>query len=202
MIYNALKVVETKLNAHLNTLPGMTDEASPDLAMLGNVAMIDGQEDAESLDNKIIISLINVDEEGILKNGPFHTVQNGNVKKHNPTIFVNLYVLFTANFGSVESETLGTGYDDSLKFLSEVITFFQGQFVFDHQNTPDLDSNIEKLILDIHTLNFEYMNHLWGILGGKYLPSIMYKIRLIPMKARIEEPAAVVEALGGERNSL
>jgi len=34
-------------------------------------------------------------------------------------------------------------------------------------------------VVDLYTLNFEQVNHLWSTLGGKYLPSVMYKMRQI-----------------------
>jgi hypothetical protein len=30
-------------------------------------------------------------------------------------------------------------------------------------------------------MSFEQVNHLWSILGGKYLPSVLYKIRQITL---------------------
>jgi len=35
------------------------------------------------------------------------------------------------------------------------------------------------LILDLMTLSYQDLNNLWGILGSRYLPSVMYKMRLI-----------------------
>ncbi len=34
----------------------------------------------------------------------------------------------------------------------------------------------------MHTPGFEKMNHLWGYLGAKYLPSVMYKVRMITIQ--------------------
>jgi hypothetical protein len=28
-------------------------------------------------------------------------------------------------------------------------------------------------------MNFEQVNHLWSTLGGKYLPSVLYKMKLV-----------------------
>jgi hypothetical protein len=39
-------------------------------------------------------------------------------------------------------------------------------------------------------MNFEQLNHLWGILGGKYLPSVLYKIR----RVTVDEEATISEA--------
>jgi hypothetical protein len=44
--------------------------------------------------------------------------------------------------------------------------------------------------VELHSLNFEQINHLWSVSGGKYLPSVMYKIRQVV----IDEDAAVSES--------
>jgi hypothetical protein len=45
-----------------------------------------------------------------------------------------------------------------------------------------LDPGIIKLIVELYTLNFEQQNHLWGFLGAKYMPSVMYKARLLSIQ--------------------
>lgn len=86
-------------------------------------------------------------------------------------LFLNFYVMFAGNFS-------GNNYMESLKFISNTISFFQRHPVFDHDNTPDLDPRIDKLVLDIQNLTIADLGNLWGILSGRYLPSILYKVRL------------------------
>jgi hypothetical protein len=31
------------------------------------------------------------------------------------------------------------------------------------------------------------MNHLWGILGGKYVPSVLYKMRVVSIEEEVED---------------
>jgi hypothetical protein len=73
----------------------------------------------------------------------------------------------------------GSNYAEALKFISKAIAFFQMQPVFDKQSTPDLDSRIDKLVLDIENLNIQDLSNLWGLLGGKYLPSVYYRVRMV-----------------------
>jgi hypothetical protein len=63
--------------------------------------------------------------------------------------------------------------------LSYILQFFQYQNVFTPISHPALDSRIQKLIVDLYSLNFEQVNHLWSTLGGKYLPSVLYKVRQV-----------------------
>ena len=37
----------------------------------------------------------------------------------------------------------------------------------------------ELPVVDLFSLNFEQVNHLWSTLGGKYMPSVLYKIRQV-----------------------
>jgi hypothetical protein len=79
-----------------------------------------------------------------------------------------------------------TGYDNSLNALATVIEFFQSKKVFTQANTvlnpaiPALAAVTEfKLTVDLYTPTFEQQNYIWGTLGGKALPSAMYKITLV-----------------------
>ena len=49
---------------------------------------------------------------------------------------------------------------------------------------PDLDEHQGEIeiCLDLHTLSFEQLNDLWGSLGGKQVPFVMYRARLIPIQ--------------------
>jgi len=73
----------------------------------------------------------------------------------------------------------GSNYQEGLKFISNTISYLQGQSVFDQQNSPGLDRNINKLVMDIENLDMNDLSNLWGILSGKYLPSVLYKVRMV-----------------------
>ena len=61
------------------------------------------------------------------------------------------------------------------------------QNVFTQVSHPAMDPKIQKLMLDLHSMGFEQVNHLWSILGGKYMPSVLYKIRQVT----IDEDAVI-----------
>jgi hypothetical protein len=63
--------------------------------------------------------------------------------------------------------------------VSYVIQFFQAKNVFTPENTTELDPRVQKLIIELHPMSFEQQNYLWGMVGGKYLPSALYKFRLL-----------------------
>jgi hypothetical protein len=87
-------------------------------------------------------------------------------------LFLNLLVICAATFS-------GQSYPEALRFLSDAIAYFQARPVFDHQNSPGLDPRIDRLVLNIENLSNSEMHSLWSIHGGRYLPSVLYRVRLV-----------------------
>ncbi len=177
MIDVALKFIASELNRYLN-LKLSLDVASKDPVVLGNISKLNEGNDSNELQEKVILSLVNIEEERMLKDPSKYSRVDDQLVQRNPKVFLNLYCLFAANKSS---------YNEALKYLSFVIQFFQFRNVFNHTSDPLLDKNIEKLILDLCTINFEQINHLWGTLGGKYFPSALYKVRLITIDEAFTE---------------
>jgi hypothetical protein len=98
----------------------------------------------------------------------------------NPPVYLNLYILFTCNYS-------GTDYHLALKRLSYIIQFLQSKNSFSASssvtggsiNLDDTDILDLKFTLELYTLTFEQINHLWGSLGGRQIPFTMYKLRLV-----------------------
>ncbi len=116
------------------------------------------------------LTLVNIEEDRISKSQDNYIRKEGKIIYQNPKVHLNLYLLF-----SVQLST----YSEALKRLSYIIQFFQHRCSFAPLTFPALPAGVEELILDLHTLSLQDMNNLWGILGSKYLPSIMYKMRMI-----------------------
>ncbi|MGA1870162.1 MAG: DUF4255 domain-containing protein [bacterium] len=122
---------------------------------------------------KLCLSLINIHEEKILKSQPNHIARQNNQISHvNPELRLTLCILFAVNFPE-------NNFKEGLGFLSDVIGFFQSKNVFTSENTPAIDSSIKKLIVNLYSLDFETQNHLWGILGSKYFPSVVYQLQTL-----------------------
>jgi hypothetical protein len=177
IIYRAVDFLTSGLNQYLRI---KFDSPVADFAVAGNVSALQDATGAgaASLNDRIIVSLINVEEDRISKN-PENMVrmQTGMIFK-NPKVFLNLYILFAAHRHT---------YRESLISLSFVVQFFQYHNVFNRNNSPGMFAQIEKMIPDLVTLNFEQMNQVWSILGGKYIPSVLYKIRLVSIDEGIME---------------
>lgn len=168
MLYQTLIIIKDKINQYLQKRFSLTEN----VLVMTNVVEVDGSVSPE-VENKLILTLVNIKEESVLKNIPPNVYSEGSHLglTNKPTHF-NLYILFSANYSGIR-------YEDAMKFLSEVLYYFQAVPYFNHSNMPELDPNIEKLVFEVVNLDFADLSHLWSVMGGKYLPSILYKVRLI-----------------------
>lgn len=123
--------------------------------------------------NAVTPFLINVSEDRVFRKADQYSgvLQNGIRTQTNPEIRIELLVLFVSKFSD---------YSQALNFLSYVIKFFQVNRIFNQKNSPELSGeNIEKLILELVTLPLEEQNQVWHSLNTSYLPSVLYKIRVL-----------------------
>ncbi len=138
---------------------------------------------------KIGLTLINIEEERILREQlPERVYLDGNHVVLQPALKLNLTVLFAARFAQDEA-----GYKSALNFLSQVLTFFQAHPSFSPDNSPGLDARIEKLNVELLSHTHEQLNQIWACLGSKYLPSVIYRVRVVTLQDR--EPAAIVRPI-------
>jgi hypothetical protein len=143
--------------------------------VLGNVARAydtDVLSGADPITNRAIISLVNIEEDRVSKQQENYVKTDIGVKYKNPPLYLNIYMLISVNRNN---------YGQSLAWLGHILQFFQYQNVFTPVTHPSLDNRILKLITELYSLNFEQVNHLWSTLGGKYLPSVMYKVRQVSL---------------------
>jgi hypothetical protein len=172
MINSAISHLANQLNQFLKR----SFELNEDVVVVSNILEQDGSL-SPNVNNKVVVILTNIEKDTV----PYRQAPNGKTVSGGegarsgigrPPVYLNLYLMFVANFS-------GNNYSEALKFISKTIGFFQRQSVFDQHSTPDLDPRIEKLILDIENLSIQDLSNLWGLLSGKYLPSILYKVRMV-----------------------
>lgn len=179
MINEAFRILESEVNAYFN------EHLEPDTekwVVIGNVSKLADNPDAggnigsESSPKVGVLGLVNVEEDRVSKNPQNYVREGGSVFYQNPKIYLNLYALFVIT---------NSKYPDALQNLSLIIQCFQRTNVFDKATHPGMAAiapSIERLTLDLFTLNFEQVNHLWSTLGGKYFPSVLYKIKVIAIE--------------------
>jgi hypothetical protein len=200
MISHALTIVKNELERHLATFGGVAPHAE-----LGNVGEVAGAAPGNgSGRNKVLLSVVNIQEERTLKNGPTCERDDAalRVRYENPPAFVNLAVLVTATH---------TKYDDALLALSRAIVFFQFRNVFTQENVDpqsltdgapvnDLDRLVEfKLIFNLWSPTLEEVNDMWGMLGGKQFPFALYSMRMLELTfhAAERESGLITEVVSG-----
>ena len=191
MIDNALKIMANEVNKYIvRKLDPDRDPSSTKRVATGNVTKVQESDSSgsrsEAINSPCILTLVNLEEERLAKSPNNFIRVNDKVEYRNPRMLLNLYCLFAVNH---------TSYDTSLQYLSLIIQFFQSRNLIDHKNTPpdnglSLDQKIDKLIFEMVSMNSEQVNHLWATLGGKYLPSVVYKVRMVS----IEDDTAGLQA--------
>jgi hypothetical protein len=175
MLDVALKFLARELNSYLLSRTGS------DFGQVEIGRLVDDTGKWAVKEDHIGAVLVNVEEERTLKSQlPEKTLVNGSLVVLEPPLKLNLHVLFAANFQR---------YDHALHYLSHILTFFQAHPFFNQDRYPDLDPRIRKLTAELIALSYEQLNQLWAYIGGKYLPSAVYRFRLISLQD--VEPSAV-----------
>ncbi|MBK9337415.1 MAG: DUF4255 domain-containing protein [Lewinellaceae bacterium] len=178
-----IKIIIEQINQYIRSVEEHSAQDFTGVAVkLGNIATAKfAGGDNVQLTNKVVVTLVNVDEESTLKNQTNSRLQNGQYIALQPVVHVNLYLLFTANFDE---------YETAINYLFRVLEFFQGKRVFKFKNAPVSGVNAKaleqagevELAAELHTLSFEQVNDLWGSLGGKQMPFVLYRLRLVPVQ--------------------
>jgi hypothetical protein len=142
-------------------------------------------------EGKIGMTLINIEEERILREQvPDQVYLNGSHIVIQPALKLNLTLMFSARMS-----TAAGSYRNSLNFLSHVLTFFQSHPSFTADNSPGLDARIVKLNADLLSYTPEQLNQTWAYLGSKYLPSAIYRVRMVTLQD--SEPKAINKPVSG-----
>ena len=159
MIFESLELVRAELEGYLKARAA--DSVRVELGSIATSAGTDG--------DQVLISLVNVEEEAALRNStPYQRNATGGFNLVNPPVFLNLYLLVAANFRD------GT-YGTALKRLAWVVQCFQRK--------NELSATSLRLTLDLYSLSFEKISQIWGTLGGKQIPFVLYKARVVEEQA-------------------
>jgi hypothetical protein len=189
MIVEAMALLLRQLNEYIAQVDGSAGALTQ--AVWGNIAQLDRSEVATELDNHLVLSLVNLEEERTLKNGRVaNTLGAGDVGYMNRPFHLNLFLLFTANYRN---------YGTALRRLAQVLTFFQGKQKFTFANSPGPNPPAGGIVefalaMDLLSLSFEEVNQLWGFLGAKQGLSAIFRGRLVVVSdQRLLETAARIQ---------
>lgn len=194
MLSHALTIVVNELEKHLTDTYGLAASQ----VRLGNIAeglSGSGSNNATVARDILAVSMVNIREEKALKNLS-NQVRNDvtlRVAYENPPVFLNFLILVVATH---------TNYTNALLMLSRAIRFFQFSNAFDQDSvtpasvTTNAPSNtldqLEtfKLVFDLYSPTMEEVNHLWGTLGGKQYPFVLYTLRFLDLKFKAVQSEA------------
>ena len=183
MIHTCLSFLANELNEYLKVRTG---SPTVDRVFLTSVATEGGG--VVIPDKSVGVSLINIEEDRVYKDQKSTVINSfGNVERLNPEIKLNLYVLISANFQNTNEQDSSDDYVEGLKQLSYIISFFQAKNVFTPENSPKLaeyDPNLKKLVVELYSYSFEQLYNFWSVVGTKYLPSVLYKVRMLTFQER------------------
>ena len=167
MIHEIIDVTRAELNSHVrDVVPN--SEQSADLVQFTELRGVEPQIQLEAVN----VLLINIEEERALKMAdPYvQALPNGDVVPVQAPVSLNLHLLFAACFKD---------YKKGVRHLSAIIQYLQQHPVMDPQRFPALPEGVSKLTFELQSLTPNQQNEIWGMLKLAYLPSVVYKVRMV-----------------------
>ena len=194
MIFDILQIITEEVNNFFN----IEIEEKP--VSLDNIAFIESETNENSnTSNNVVLSLLHTEEEATLKNILNHQIEGTKVVYKNNKVHLNLYLMFSAN---------RSDYTESLKSLSKIIEFFQSKRIFTQSNTS-FDREVDgmdkirdfRFTVELFSPSFEEMNFIWGTLGGKQYPSVIYKASVLEIERDVtQSEGSLITEINGTLN--
>jgi hypothetical protein len=122
------------------------------------------------------MALIRLEEDRIFPSRTRTKIQGENTVHYTqPEMALTLHVLFAA--------APHEKYGQMLQALAVLVTWARANRSFSAEQHSDLAENgIARLTLEFEALSYEGQNHIWGSLGGHFLPSFVLLIRFVPIR--------------------
>jgi hypothetical protein len=121
------------------------------------------------------MALIRLEEDRIFPSRTRTKIEGETVQYSQPEMALTLHVLFAA--------APHEKYSQMLQALAVLMTWARANRSFSAEQHSELaEHDIARLTLEFETLSYEVQNHIWGSLGGHYLPSFVLLIRFAPIR--------------------
>lgn len=169
MIDRAMGFVVEALNGFLEDRH-ISDEA---IAELSSLTTMTG-ESPKDITNKIVLTVLNIEREAAAISTspmPLRQAGEGGFVRAPQDLALNIYAMVSASFDD--------RYRDGLRVLSGALGFFQSNPIITPSTHPNLPKGIRQLAFQMVNLDLQTLGHVWGVLGGRYMPSAVYKMRLV-----------------------
>jgi len=198
MTLPALEFLRQQLNEFLHSVGDLNIiDPNTETVVLGDIARTEstssGGIDGEDINSSVVLTLIRIEEETKLANQRHYTNTESGVQYHNKPLHLNVYLMASANFSP---------YTKALRYLDQIIQFFVSNKVFLLSTHPDLPVSVPQLFVDLYDPGFEQLSYVWGPLGGKAFPSVMYKVRLVVYRDSPKNIGQPIDAIGLNENAL
>lgn len=185
MLDQVLRFMAAELDAHLRRrfdLPADAVTAGPLVDAEGRAAV----------KGRLAVSLVRIEEERLhpqRQRVPKVVEAEGELRTPlQPTLHLNLYVLVAAS--------TQIGYLEGLKMLGAAMAFLQSRVAWTRDEAPGLPDGLDGIVVELHSPDFDESNHLWGLLGARYRPSALYRVRSLPVQdGRLGEPLPPARAV-------
>lgn len=165
MIEAALHFLCTELDAYLRRRFDLASEA----ARLGAIVDDDGRATGGC---RVVLSVVRIDEE---HPRPIHGNRRRIPSDGRPSTYLSVYILVTASGA--------TDYREGLKSIGAAVNFFEAHTGFSHAQWRHLPEGLDGMVIELMGLDFAAMNNLWAYLGARYRPSVLYRLRSVPITA-------------------
>lgn len=180
MLDAAIKFLAGEVNLYLKR------RTASDLVQVVPGSLADDSGKWAVAEGSIGLALVNVEEERVLRSQvPERVLLNGSHVVLQPGLRLNLHLVFAARHGT---------YEHALRYLSYVLTYFQAHPSFTPSEYPALDAAIDRLSVELLSYGPEQLNQLWAYIGTKYLPSAVYRVRLLVLQDA--EPQGIGQPIG------
>ena len=177
MIYEVLQTLTDNLNIYFRTKLKIQE----DKAELSAIVNQDGTIALQS-ENKILVTLLNIEREPFSASG--QTVGRQRLS-------LNILVMFSCHFSN-------SNYSEAIRFLGLIITYFEENYTLEVNNIYD---GKNKIKIEIETFNLEKVHNVWATIGAKYLPSVIYKLRMIVVDSNtISTFTPALQSVGAKTN--
>jgi Pvc16 N-terminal domain len=166
---------------------------------LSNIATVNDGDDFLLNKSALLLSIVNIEEDKTLRNKSLYKdyVPNSTTveKFKKPAQHLTFSLLFTS-YNKDQAK-----YSEGLEKLEYVMKYLQNNNVYYYDNLnlfeeTEISENaaklLNKIILDMITLKSEQLNQMWSYLGSRYMPSVLYTMRLIQIQKEDNLPVDTV----------
>lgn len=160
---------------------------TPNSVNVGNVGILGDEDFGVATFSKIFISILKIDEERLASNPNVYFKHETN-DEYSKLVNAHKHFSLTLLFAACSSNER---YAEALQRLERVLECFQEQHIYEIP-LPGGSDNL-RIVLELQNMDINQQNQLWSILGGKYFPSVIYKVKMIPILSIEEDGYGIVE---------